>query len=121
MKYVPKSQAKKVDIGAGDVLEYNLGDPDIDGAVATLNGNYPASGFVVNEDVKELLYVISGRGKLITRDESVELNQGDEALIEKGELFRYEDCEELVLLAACTPAWTAEQHKEVRDINRLTP
>lgn len=113
MKYVSKSDAKKVDVGAGDVLEYNLGDPDIDIAVATINGKYPDEGSVVNENSKELLYVLSGYGKLTTKEQTVELNQGDQALIEKGELFKYDDCVDLVVAAACTPAWKPEQHKVI--------
>jgi len=114
MKYLPKSAAKRVNIGAGDVLEYNLGDPDIDAAIPTVNGDYPREGFVVNEEAKELLYIISGSGKLITKDQTVELNEGDQVLIEKGELFSYKNCKDLILVAACTPAWTPEQHKEVQ-------
>lgn len=114
MKHIAKSQAKVfTDIGAGNVLEYDLGDPDIDIAIATVNGRYPQEGFVVNEEVKELLYVISGQGKLVTKNGSAELSQGDQVLIEKNELFRYEDAKGLVVIAACTPAWKPEQHKEV--------
>lgn len=113
MKYIAKSQAKKVNVGAGDVLEYNLGDPDIDIAIATINGKYPQGGFVVNQECKELLYVLSGSGKLFTKNSSTELSAGDQLLIEKDELFRYKDCDNLVVVAACTPAWRSEQHKEV--------
>lgn len=113
MKHIPKSQAKKVDVGAGDVLEYNLGDPDIDIAVPTIDGNYPNSGFVVNEQCKEILYVISGTGTFATEDDSVTLKPGDQVFVDKGEPFRYEGCRELVLITACTPAWKPEQHKEV--------
>ena len=112
MKYIARSQAKKVDVGAGDVLEYNFGDSDIDAAIATINGKYPKQGFVVNEDCKELLYVISGYGKFATKEQAVELNPGDQVLVEKGESFKYDDCTDLVVVAACTPAWSPEQHKE---------
>ena len=115
MKHVSKSQAKKFQNGAtSDVLEYSLGDPDIDIAIATINGNYPEkTGYVINEECKELLYVVSGSGTFVTKDESAQLNQGDQVLIEKGELFRYEACDNLVIVAACTPAWSPDQHKEV--------
>jgi mannose-6-phosphate isomerase-like protein (cupin superfamily) len=113
MKHIPKSHAKKVNVGAGDVLEYGLDDPDIDIAVATINGNYPNRGFVVNKEVKEILYVISGSGKLVTKGSLVNLNPGDQALINKRELFRYADCTNLVVAAACAPAWTPDQHEEV--------
>jgi len=113
MKHVLESKAKKVGVGAGNVLEYGLGDSDIDIAIATISGSYPGDGFVVNEEIKELLYVLSGSGKLITKDSSVELNIGDQVLIEKGEFFKYADCDNLVIAAACTPAWTPKQHKKI--------
>lgn len=114
MKYISKSQARKFANGpTADVVEYPMNDPDIDGAIATVKGRYPETGFVVNEECKELLYVISGKGKLITKNKSVDLNPGDQALIDKGEQFRYEDANNLVVFAACSPAWTPEQHKEI--------
>jgi mannose-6-phosphate isomerase-like protein (cupin superfamily) len=116
MKYVPKSQAKIfTNSGKVDVLEYGMDDPDIDGALATVNDKYPDQGFVVNEECKELLYVISGSGTLITKTSSAQISPGDAALINKGELFRYENCDNLHLLIACAPAWRAEQHKEIND------
>lgn len=112
MKYVTKSQAKKFqNSNSAEVLEYALGDKDIDIAIATVNGNYPEEGFAVNEECKELLYVISGEGTFATKEKSVELRTGDQILIEKDELFRYEDAKDLILVAACTPAWRPEQHK----------
>lgn len=114
MKYVPKSQTKEFkNSGKVQVLEYGMDDPDIDGALATVNDKYPDKGFVVNEECKELLYVISGSGKLITKDNSAILHPGDLALIDKGELFKYENCDNLIILVACSPAWRAEQHQEV--------
>lgn len=116
MKYIAKSQAHKISNSqAVDVDEYLMEDPDINGAVATIKGRYPDTGFVVNEECKELLHVISGSGKLVTKDKSVELSPGDQALIAKGEPFRYENTANLVVLAACSPPWTPEQHKEVKD------
>ena len=113
MKHIPRLKAKKIDVGAGDVLEYDLQDPDIDIAIVTINGNYPKKGFVVNQEVKELLYVLSGEGNFANKEESVNLQAGDQVLIEKGEIFRYENCKDLVIVAACTPAWHPGQHKEV--------
>jgi mannose-6-phosphate isomerase-like protein (cupin superfamily) len=122
MKYVSQSIAQKVqNSDSAEVLEYSLGDKDIDIAVATINGNYPKVGFAVNEECKELLYVLSGEGTFATKEKSVILQSGDQVLIEKGELFRYEGTKQLVVVAACTPAWPPEQHKIIRDINPLVP
>ena len=40
--------------------EYNFGDKDIDIATAEINGKYPAKGYCVNTEVKEMIFVISG-------------------------------------------------------------
>ncbi|HET9721538.1 MAG TPA: cupin domain-containing protein [Candidatus Saccharimonadales bacterium] len=118
MKYVPKSAAKKFQNGpTASGWEWPVGDKDIDIAEATVNGDYPESGFVVNEECKELLYIISGEGTFVTKNNSVKLQPGDQVLIDKGELFRYENATELVLLAACAPAWRPEQHKEIPKLN----
>ena len=115
MRHVVKAGAKKFQNSPTvDVLEYPTNDPDIDGAVATVNGNYPDTGFVVNEECNELLYVISGEGTLVTKSNSANLRPGDLALIDKGELFRYESVNNLVLFVACTPAWTPGQHKKAQ-------
>ena len=114
MKYAPKSAAKMFNNSAtSEVLEYPLADKDIDAAIVTMNGGYPDSGFAVNEECKELLYVVSGECTFATKDKSVKIQTGDQVLIEKGELFRYDDAKDLVLVAACNPAWTPEQHKIV--------
>ena len=49
-------------------MEYPLGDPDINVSVATVNGKYPETGYCINLEVKELLYIMEGAGKLIKKD-----------------------------------------------------
>ncbi len=90
-------------------MEYPLGDTDINVSVATVNGKYPESGYCVNLEVKELLYIMEGTGKLIKKDEVVEFKAGDVILVEKGEAYRWDaNCKVLI---SCTPAWHEEQHK----------
>ena len=40
--------------------EYDFGDKTIDIATAEINGRYPDTGYCVNTDVKEMIYVLSG-------------------------------------------------------------
>ena len=40
------------------VIEYPLGDKDINFSTAVLTGRYPNEGYCVNEECKELIYVI---------------------------------------------------------------
>ena len=44
--------------------EYDFGDKDIDIATAVINGRYPEDCYCVNTEVKEMIYVISGEGKI---------------------------------------------------------
>lgn len=90
-------------------LEYPLGDPDINVSVATVNGKYPETGYCINEEVKELLYIMEGTGKLIKKDETIEFKAGDVILVEKGEAYRWDA--KCTVLIPCTPAWYEEQHK----------
>lgn len=114
MKYIPKANAQKFQNSAECmVFEYDVNDPDINGAVGVINGRYPEKGFVVNETCKELIYVISGHGSLITHEESVALAEGDVALIPPGEQYFFEGAK-LKIFMPCTPAWHPEQHKELK-------
>ena len=40
----------------------------ISGAVAWINGRYPVKGYAVNEVSSELVYILSGKGKIVTKD-----------------------------------------------------
>jgi len=91
--------------------EYHLGDKDINGALIELNGRYPDKGRVVNEVCKELVHVISGKGKLNVNGEEVLLQKDDQALIEPGEKYFFEG--NMEFFTPCIPAWHPEQHKEV--------
>lgn len=53
------------------VNEYGFGDKDIDLTTAQINGRYPEEGFCVNTEVKEMIYCLSGKGKICKKDEVV--------------------------------------------------
>jgi len=93
------------------VHEYPLGDANINGAVAELNGRYPEQDRVTNTVCKELAYVINGSGKVVVEGKEVLLNQGDMVLIQAGEKYYWEG--QMTLFLSCTPAWYPEQHKQI--------
>jgi len=112
MKVVHKNQAVEFkNSETCTALEYSLGDKDINGAVITLSGRYPESGYVVNEVCKELVFVVRGQGKLTVEGKQFELFDGDQALILPGEKYFFEG--DLEMFMPCIPAWYPEQHKEV--------
>lgn len=96
-----------------EVIEYPLGDPDINCATATITGRYPEKGYCVNEKCKEMIYVIEGNGTLNKKNETIHFEKGDVILIEKGEIYFWDaNCK---IVMPCTPAWYPEQHKLIEE------
>ena len=93
------------------MLEYPLHDKDINCATAIITGRYPDTGYCVNEDCKELIYVINGTGTLNKKGESISFKKGDVILIDKGEIYYWDAHCEIVM--PCTPAWYEKQHKMI--------
>lgn len=113
MKFTSESQTKKyVVTSTCSAIEYPNGDKDIWGAVIELHGRYPLDGYTVNEKCKELVYFIEGQGKLVVADKEITVKKGDQVVIDPGEKFYWEG--NLIMFMSCTPAWYAEQHREVK-------
>lgn len=61
MKLVKFEQAYEVsNSDKCKVLEYPLDDKDINFSTGIINGRYPDRGYCVNEECKELIYVLGG-------------------------------------------------------------
>lgn len=72
MKQVKLNDAEKFNNSdKWEVLEYPLSNPDINCATAVITGRYPDKGNCVNEQCKELIYVIDGSGTLNKQDEVI--------------------------------------------------
>jgi len=89
--------------------EYLLKEAAISGAVAEIKGRYPEKEFVVNEESKELVYVLSGKGKITSDHEALEFTQGDVILVQPREKYYWEGNFELFVVN--TPAFDPKQHK----------
>lgn len=110
MKIIKLEQAEKHENSEKcKVLEYGFKDKDIDCATAAIKGRYPDTGYCMNEECKELIYVIDGNGTLNKEDETIEFKKGDAILIEKGEKYYWNA--QCTIIMPCTPAWYPEQHK----------
>jgi len=90
------------------IWEYDTKDNTISGAVAQINGRYPKVGFAVN-GFKELVFVISGSGFVLTPKERKEIDVGDEILIGKNEKYAWEG--DMTLFMATTPKFDPKKHK----------
>lgn len=91
--------------------EYDIGDKDIDIATAIINGRYPEKGYCVNTKVKEIIFVIEGRGAIYKENQSISFKAGDVIFIDKNEKYYWNaKCK---VTMSCYPAWYPEQHIEV--------
>lgn len=113
MLYVSKKQAEAYSGDGYSGLDYPMTDPDINFAVIKINGRSPKTGFQVNTDCKEMLYILNGSGIMYLKSNSEEIHfeQGDVILLDKNECYAFDGNFEAAV--PCTPAWTSEQHKYV--------
>jgi mannose-6-phosphate isomerase-like protein (cupin superfamily) len=113
MKVISESQAvsfanSKICYG----IEYQFASTDLNVAVITVNGRYPAEGHLVNEVCNEVGYVLSGSGTIGVDEQVHALNPGDAVFVNPGERFYWEG-DHMKMVVPCSPAFYPEQHKEV--------
>lgn len=89
--------------------EYPLKDKDINVAFIEIKGRYPDNGFATNEKVKELVFVVKGKGKIVVDGKEQILGEQDALLILPNEKYFFQG--NLKLIETCRPAWYPEQHK----------
>lgn len=112
MLHVASQQAQKFENGPTcTVFEYG-GDADISGAIAEINGRYPESGWSFNTAVKEMVFVLSGEGKIVTRKGEKPLAKDTMVLLETNEQYYFEG-NALRIFMPTTPAWTPDQYRVI--------
>lgn len=123
MQVVKYSETRKVALApSATVWEYDTKDPSISGAVAQINGRYPGVGFATN-GFKELVFVISGNGFVVTPKERKEIDLGDVILLQPNEQYAWEaksrtdppiggsgTGSNMTLFMATTPKFDPKQH-----------
>jgi mannose-6-phosphate isomerase-like protein (cupin superfamily) len=96
------------------VIEYHSINESINACIATLQGRYPESGFAYNEESTELGFCMKGSGKLVTKSQTAEIQEGDVVIIPANERYYWEG--NMTILLPCSPSWRAEQHKNEADL-----
>jgi len=91
--------------------EYDHHDKDINIACIEIKGRHPDSGFVMNEKVKEIIFVTKGTGKIVIEKTAHPLTEGSAVLVLPKQKYYVEG--NLTLVIPCTPAWTMQQHKQM--------
>ncbi len=114
MIIIQSSQAKKVQASASTTIwEFVMGEKDISGAITQINGRYPKIGFAVNDVCKEIAFVVSDSGHVVTPTQKRPIHVGDLIFINKGDSFAWEANGSLTLFMATTPKFDPKQHKIV--------
>ncbi len=109
MKIISSSESKKIQATPTTTIwEFPMEEKAISGAVTQINGRYPEIGFAVNEVCKELAFVISGSGYIVTPDAKRTIGVGDLIFLNKGESFAWDG--NLTLFMATTPKFDPKQH-----------
>jgi len=111
MIYIKGSQAQEYSGDGYSGKDYPITDPDINFATIKITSRSPKSGYQVNLECKELLYILNGKGTLYLKDKEdiIVFNKDDLILIDKGEYYAFDGDFEAAV--PCAPAWTIEQHK----------
>ncbi|MEK9143887.1 MAG: hypothetical protein AAB481_04670 [Patescibacteria group bacterium] len=111
MNIIPSSQTNKIQATPTTTIwEFEMEEKAISGAIAQINGRYPEKGFVVNKVSKELVFVISGNGYIITPNQKRPIRVGGLVFLDKGETYAWEAKGALTLFMATTPKFDPKQH-----------
>lgn len=94
------------------IFEYLMEEKDVSGAVTEIHGRYPEKGFAQNTLCKELVFVISGEGEIITEEDILSFDTGDTILIDKNEKYYW--LGNFSIFMATTPKFSAAQHKIIK-------
>jgi mannose-6-phosphate isomerase-like protein (cupin superfamily) len=77
--------------------------------VRAIKGRYPDFGTAMNKEVKEIIFVTKGSGKLVIDKKIYRIKEGTTALLLPQQEYYFKG--NLNIIASCSPAWTAQQHK----------
>jgi mannose-6-phosphate isomerase-like protein (cupin superfamily) len=112
MQHIPKSASRRIPVAPEfTIYEYGpLGGTVANGTVAEINGRYPLKGWGRNLESDEVVYVVSGSGKLEMPESIQHLEPGDVAFVPKGQKIAWSGSK-LVVFIPCIPAWRPEQHE----------
>ncbi|NGX31433.1 MAG: hypothetical protein K940chlam8_00801 [Chlamydiae bacterium] len=89
--------------------EYPFEDPDIDVALIEIRGRYPDKGYAINTQVKEMIFVVKGKGHIVIEDKRSSLEEGAAVLVLPQKKYVLEG--DFTLVISCNPAWSPKQHQ----------
>lgn len=108
---IKKSETKKhVNSPKCIAYQYDFPDKEINIAFIEINGRYPDKGRVMNNVCREIVFVVSGNGKIEIDGKEFKISKGDSIFIEPNQKYFFEG--KLEITASCHPTWYSEQHVE---------
>lgn len=116
MNIISSSETNKMKASPSTTIwEFVMKEKAISGAIAEIKDRYPEKGLAVNKASKELAFVISGGGHVVTPKERRSIDIGDLIFLDKDESFAWED--KITIFMATTPAFDSKQHIIVQSAN----
>ena len=114
MNIIQSSQTKKIQASPTTTIwEFVMKEQSISGAIAEIKERYPEKGFAVNKISKELIFVISGAGYVLSPSAKHAITIGDVIFLDKGERFAWQG--NLTIFMATTPKFDPKQHDIITD------
>ena len=113
---VLKTEANEIPAGNVTIRQYFPQIlPTLDLSSALITGTHPEKGgWLRNNGVDEMYFVISGTGRLLFGDGTcLELIPESAALIRKTTKFRVEEAKNLYMVVVTSPAWSPEQYEHL--------
>lgn len=90
------------------IIEYPTKTESISGALATITGRYPQTGYAQNQISDEIAYILDGSGIITTPDKHESFSVGDVIFIPHGDNFAWEG--NFTMFMATTPKYNPSQH-----------
>ena len=112
MEIIRREESRRFEHGtACTAHEYATKETSLNIARIEVRGRFPSIGTMRNTKVKEIVYVEQGEGTVTINNVITSIQQGDVILYVENEEVFWEG--ELILIIACTPAWTPAQHEMI--------
>jgi len=110
VQIVKSSEISKEIRPACIITDYPFDNKNIDLAIAEVSGRYPVSGYCVNEQCDEIIYIYEGEAVLTQKDKNpIKLGVGDGVLLNKGDIYFWKGKCKMVI--SCSPSWDPAKYK----------
>lgn len=86
---------------------------NVDMSVIEISGRYPESGWALNGEVSEIVYVQRGKGRLYLEGGETEIEQEAVVAVPAGRKFFWDG--DMTLIMACNPPFNSGQYSMIEE------